>query len=128
VSVIRPRRRTSLLLWFALLAPPALWAIEFFLGQALVDTSCRQAGRTWGIHVNGVTIAMAASTALVTLLAWGAAFTLFRATREAEDDDAPPDGRVKFLATVALLTTPLFFLIIVMSAIAAVVLPDCRQS
>jgi hypothetical protein len=125
---MRPPRRTSLLLWFGLLAPPVLWAIEFFFGLALTDTSCRPAGSTWGIHVNGVTIAMAAGTAAVALLAWAAAFAVFRSTRDAEDDDAPPKGRVKFLAIIALTTTPLFFLITVMSGIAAVVLPDCRQS
>jgi hypothetical protein len=128
VSVVRPKHSTSLLLWFGLLAPPGVWVLQFLFGFGSVLSSCRSAGAMWGISVNGWTIAATAAAGAIALLAWAAAFTVFRGTREVEQDDAPPPGRVHFLAVVALTTTPLFFMIIVLSGIGATVLPDCRQS
>lgn len=128
MSVMRPKRSASLLLWFALLAPPAVWVGQFVFGMGSVLSSCRRAGGTWGIPVDTWTVIAMVIAGVIALLAEVAAFSVVRATREVEQDDAPPPGRVHFLAIVALTTTPLFFFIIVLSGIGATVLPDCRQS
>lgn len=125
---MRPPPGRSLLLWFGLFAPPAVWVGQFLLGYGSVQASCRRAGMTWGIPVDTWTIVATVVAASVALLGELAAFTVFRRTREVEDDGPPPAGRVHFLAVVALTTTPLFFFIIVLNGIGATVLPDCRQS
>ena len=57
-----------------------------------------------------------------------AALAAWRATRDADDDDAPPAGRIHFLAVIGLTITPLFLAIIVMSGAGAIVLDGCVQS
>ena len=65
------------------------------------------------------------------LLAELSAFKVFRDTREVEgaggSEEPPPKGRVHFLATLGLLLGPLFFCIIVMSGVGAIVLANCQQ-
>ena len=57
-----------------------------------------------------------------------AAFTVFRATRGLELDDAPPAGRIYYMSIIALATTPLFLAIIVMNGVGVLVLEKFHQS
>jgi hypothetical protein len=56
------------------------------------------------------------------------ALAMFRGTADVDKDDAPPPGRVHFLAIVGMTVTVLFLLIIVMTGLGVVILPDCAQS
>jgi hypothetical protein len=125
---MRPTRRTSLLLWFALLAPAAAWVLQFLLGYGSVQASCQRAGSVLGIDVDTWTIAATVVAGVIALLAEAAAIAVYRGTRDVELDAAPPPGRIYFLAVIALTTTPLFFFIIVLNVIGATALPECRQS
>lgn len=128
MSAVGPARRASLQLWFALLAPPAAWVLQFLAGFGTVLASCRPGGTVLDLPVGEVTLVATVLAGAVALLAEAAALALFRSTRDVPDDGPPPAGRVHFLSVVALTTTPLFFFIIVLSGIGAAVLPECRQS
>lgn len=125
---MRPKRSVSLLLWFGLLVPPGVWVAQFTVGFGSVLSSCRRAGSTWGIPVDTWSIIATVAAGALALLGWAAAFSVWRSTRNVDDTDAPPPGRVHFLAVCALVTTPLFFMIIILNGIGVAALPDCRQS
>ena len=112
--------------WFGLFGAPAAWVVQFLLGYGVTQAQCNPAGARWGVPVHTWTIAATAAAAAVALAGWAAAATTFRATREAGSE--PPGGRVHFIATVGLTTSPLFLLIIVWSGVGALVLEQCHQA
>jgi hypothetical protein len=123
--------RGNLLLWFGLFGAPAAWTAQFLIGYWLSEVRCSTGGAA-GLSVDAWAIAVTAGAAALAVGAELAAFTAFRRTRGARgmggSDEAPPKGRVHFLATVGLVIAPLFFFIIVMSGVGVAVLDECRQS
>jgi hypothetical protein len=121
---------TQRLAWFGVLGPPAAWAIQHVAGFGLALAQCpdNAAGPGWTVPVDTATIVIGAVAATVTVACGAAALLAWRATRDADDDDAPPAGRVHFLAVIGMTVTPLFLAMIVMSSAGAVALPECVQS
>jgi hypothetical protein len=119
----------QLLAWVGVLGSPFAWATQHVAGFALALSRCpdNTQGPGWKVPVNTVTLIFGITAAAVTLLSGASAFAAWRATRENDDDDAPPAGRVHFLAVIGLTITPLFFAIIVMSSTGAIVFPKCVQ-
>jgi hypothetical protein len=111
--------------WFGVFGAPAAWVAQFLLGYGVTQAQCNPAGVRWGIPVHTWTIAATAVAAAVALAGWAAAGIAFRDTRAASSE--PPAGRVHFLATVGLATSPLFLLIVVWSGVGAVILEQCHQ-
>ena len=64
----------------------------------------------------------------VTLVAEWAAFVVYRATSDAEEQDPPPEGRQHFFATAALAANVIFLMIILLTGIAALSVHLCRQA
>jgi heme/copper-type cytochrome/quinol oxidase subunit 2 len=125
------RRLTpGLLAWAGALGPPFAWAAQHIGGYAvgLADCPDGTAGPGWSVPVDAWTIVIGGATALVAAACGVAAMTAYRATREADDSDAPPAGRNHFLAIIGMTITPLFLFMIVMSSAGAIVANDCRQS
>jgi hypothetical protein len=122
--------RLRLAMWFGLLGAPAAWSVQFLVGYGISEAACGAASA--GGALDPVTAVATATAAVVALLAGAAAVLAWRETREAEGqggaDEAPPLGRIHFLATVGIVITPLFLAIILMSGIGAILLPECRQS
>ena len=58
----------------------------------------------------------------------GFSLAAFLATRESDDDDAPPAGRIHFLSVIGLTITPLFLAIVLMSSAGAIIANGCTQS
>jgi hypothetical protein len=118
------------LAWLGVFGPPAAWAAQFFTGYVIALAACpdNTAGPGWDVPVDALAIILGGLAALATLLCGGGAFLAWRATRENEDDDKPPAGRVHFLSVIGLTITPLFFAIIVMSSAGAIVFRECVQS
>ncbi len=117
----------SLLMWFGLLGGPGAWSVQHIFGFGITVAACNVAGRSWAIPVDTLTVIAAALAASIALLAEASALATYRATKDVEEDDAPPAGRVHFLAVVGLTVNPLFFFIIVMSGVGATVLTNCVQ-
>ena len=115
-------------MWFAVLGAPFAWGVEFALGYWVTQTGCSVPGRgwdvnqdVWGAVLMSVCLAVAAAAGLTSV-------AMFRGTRDSEDDDAPPGGRVHFLAAVGMTVTVLFVFIIIMTGLGILVLPNCHQS
>ena len=122
--------RPAALAWLGALGPPFAWAAQHVAGYAVALAECpdNTTGPDWNVPVDTATIAIGATAAVVTLLCGAGAFAAWRATRSADDDDAPPAGRVHFLAVIGLTITPLFLAMIMMSSAGAIAFRECVQS
>ena len=124
------RPGSQALAWAGALGPPFAWAGQHIVGYALGLADCpdNTAGPGWKVSVDGLTIAVGGVAAAATALCGIAAVLAWRASRDADDSDAPPAGRVHFLAVIGMTITPLFLAIIVMSSAGAIVANGCVQS
>ena len=123
-------RRAGLFAWFSVLGPPFAWALQHVAGFSvgLADCPDNTRGPGWSVPVDGLSIAIGAVTAFIVVLGGVAAVAAYRAARDADESDAPPAGRIHFLATVGVTLAPLFLCIIVLNGIGAILLTNCHQS
>jgi hypothetical protein len=123
---------TAALMWVGLVGAPVAWVCQFLVGFGVSLAACGAGGRQWGIPVDGWTLAATVVAATIAVLGEAAAVAAFWTTRAARGsggaDEPPPLGRVHFLATVGMTTTVLFLLIILLSGLGSVALPNCHQS
>jgi hypothetical protein len=129
VSLVR-KPSPGLLVWIGLFAAPTAWALQHLSGIELQYAQCHDntAGPGYSIHVDAWTLAVTIAMAAIAVVGGISAVAGWRATKEAEDDDAPPSGRIHFLGVVGMTITPLFLAIILMSGLGEVFLPSCIQS
>jgi hypothetical protein len=123
-------RRAGLFAWFGVLGAPFAWALQHVAGISvgLADCPDNARGPGWSVPVDALTIAIGGVAAAIAVLAGAAAVTALRATRDAAEDDAPPAGRIHFLAVIGITITPLFLAIIVMSSAGGIAAIGCTQS
>jgi hypothetical protein len=123
-------RRYELFAWLGVLGPPFAWALQHIGGVAVGLADCPDGARGpgWNVPVDTVTIALGAATAVVAALCGVAAVAAWRATRAADESDAPPTGRIHFLAVIGMTVTPLFLAMIAMSSAGALAFHGCTQS
>jgi hypothetical protein len=123
-------RRAGLFAWLGALGPPFAWAFQHVAGYSvgLADCPDNTPGPGWSVPVDGLTIVIGGAAALIAALCGAAAVGAYRATRSAEEDDAPPAGRIHFLALIGMTITPLFLAMIVMSSAGAIAATGCTQS
>jgi hypothetical protein len=119
------RGRLELLQWFGLLAAPLAWTGQLVAGFGVVDAACDGAG---GGAVTPYELTLTLVALAVALAAEGAAVVLFRSLRGIEQDASGPAGRLRFFAVAALLGNVLFFVIILLSGVGAVVQLPCTQA
>jgi hypothetical protein len=124
------RPGSEALAWAGALGPPFAWAGQHVAGFALGLADCpdNTPGPGWHVPVDALTIAVGAVAAAAVALCGIAAIVAWRATREADDYDAPPAGRVHFLAMIGMTITPLFLAMVLMSSAGAIVANGCVQS
>jgi hypothetical protein len=122
-----PRSPTSPLLWFAVLGAPIAWSAQFAASYWITQARCSVAGERWGVSVDAWAVGLTVIAALLAVAAGYVAVSLFRATQEADLDDAPPDGRTRFFAAIGMTVTPIFLAIIVLNGIG-VLAHGCGQS
>jgi hypothetical protein len=123
-------RRVGLLSWLGVLGPPFAWAAQHVAGYGLGLADCpdNTAGPGWNVPVDAWTIVVGGAAAAVAAVSGASAILAWRSTRDADDSDAPPAGRIHFLAVIGMTITPLFLAMIVMSSAGAIAMQDCRQS
>ncbi len=119
-------RRLTLLMWFGLLGAPFAWAAQHLVGITLIEAACNPPSPRWGVPVDGATLTATAVAAIVATLSGGAAFRVYQATKDAGTEI--PEARVRFLAIVGIVVSPLFLAIVLMSGITVVAFPECVQS
>jgi len=114
--------------WFGLLAAPLAWTVQLVMGFGAGLASCSAGSTRWGVGVDTWEISLAVAAGAVVVLAEICSVTLYVATRDVDYDGPPPVGRRHFFVAAASLGNVLFLAMIVMSALAAVYHPPCRQS
>jgi small-conductance mechanosensitive channel len=123
-----PASAVSPVLWFAVLGAPIGWTVQFAVGYWTTEAQCSPGLEQWDIALNTWAIAATAFAAVTAAAAGAAALALFRETREAEHDEPPPPGRIHFLAVVGLAVTPLFLVLIALTAVGVLIHIPCSQS
>jgi hypothetical protein len=122
------RGRLEQLQWFGLLAGPLAFAVWHVLAVGLTLANCNPAGNRWGVPQHTLIAVLMAVAALVVVLGQGAAVLAFRETRGVDWEGDPPLGRIRFLATAALLVGPLFLALVLLGGIGALAHADCHQA
>ncbi len=120
--------RAEALQWFGVFGAGLAWAMQHVAGIAVTLAACDRAGSRWDVAVNGLTIAISATAAVIAVLAGASAVLTFRSVRAHEKDDPPPGGRMHFLGIVGMTVSPLFLCIILMSGSGVLSLTACQQS
>jgi hypothetical protein len=122
-------RRPGLLAWLGVSLPPLAWITQHIFGWGSGVAACpdNRAGAGSSVPVNAIAIGLGAAAVMLILAGGAASLLAWRATRENDDSDAPPAGRIHFLSVIGLTICPLFLAIVLMSSTGAVVL-NCTQS
>lgn len=116
--------RTEIRVWFGILAAPIAWTVEHVFGYGWTEATCSPGGGSSvsAFHVGAVVLS--AAGVLIGLAGLFAGIGVLRATESHEDP--PPGGRLRMLAAVAVTATPLFMMIMILSAVGALTLDACR--
>jgi hypothetical protein len=126
MTLRRPTAVSSVLLWFGVLGAPLAWTGLHVVGFGASTAACSDFGARHSVDPNVWALALTVSTGLVAAGALAAAVVMWVATRT--EDNAPPVGRMHFLATLGLILGPLFLFMILLAGLGATVLPQCVQS
>ena len=121
-------RRLSVLQWFGFLAGGVTWFSAFLAGTGVSIATCNPASARWGIPHDTVELGLLVFAAAVVASAEAAAIAVFRATRNVEESDPPPQGRLHFFAIGAMLGNLVFLVIIVLTGVATIVDRACHQA
>jgi hypothetical protein len=121
-------RRLAFLQWFGFLAGGTVWFASFLAGVGTSQAVCNPGSGRWGVPHDGVQLALLIAAVVLVGSAQAASIVVFRATREAKEQDPPPEGRLHFFATGAMLGNTIFLMIIVLSEVAAIVDRACHQA
>jgi hypothetical protein len=120
------RPRTTWLLWFGIMGGPLAWAIVHIAGYGFGIAQCDQPAARWRLPVHAWDVAVAAGGLVIGLAALTVSTWIFFATREA--DNAPPQGRVHFLAVIGLVVNFLTIVIILLDGVGTPLTGLCHQS
>jgi hypothetical protein len=121
-------RRLSVLQWVGILAGGGVWWISYLAGTGLSQASCNPGSARWGIPHDVVEGVITGAALVLITGAELAALVVFRATRDIDDQDPPPQGRLHFFAAAALVSNVIFFVVILLAGIATIVDRTCHQS
>jgi hypothetical protein len=121
-------RRLEFLQWFGFLGGGTIWFSTFIVGIGASEAVCNPASSRWGIPHDTVQIALLCFAAFMVCCAELAAVLVYRATRTAEEQGAPPRARMKFFAIGAMAGNLVFLMIILLSGIATVADRLCHQA
>ena len=121
-------RRLELLQWFGLVGAAPTWFAQLILGWGLAEAQCGPGGQHWAISNDLWQSLLMAWGLGICLVAESAALAVFRATSSAEEDTAPPEGRMHFFSTAALAANLIFAMIVLLTGVAAISDATCRQS
>lgn len=122
--------KAGVLAWFGTLGPPTAWVVQHIAGWAIGVSDCpdNTVGPGWNVPVDSVTLVLGVAAVAVVLLCQVASVLAWRATRDVDESDAPPGGRIHFLSVIGMTIGPLFLAIIVMSSAGALIFNGCVQS
>jgi hypothetical protein len=105
-------------LWFGILGPPIVWAIQMQMNYSLVPFQCFGGSRVPMLVVSTIAFVISA-------LAGAIAFKNWRRFGPHWPDDASGSGRALFMAALGLLVSAMFSLTIAAQAIATMMFHPC---
>ena len=122
--------RGSFLLWYGVLAPPIVWAIQLLLDFGLDESvACAPGGHFSGMFLNvsvGTVVQIVNGVAAaLTLLA---IFVSYRCYRRLNVSDTTVANRARWMAMAGLFNGALFFLITIMKFAVPAFLSPCAHS
>ncbi|HEV8299236.1 MAG TPA: hypothetical protein VGQ20_18140 [Acidimicrobiales bacterium] len=106
--------------WTAVFAGIALWLIHLTAASALAVTVCDHPATEWLIHA--LTVVTAAATGLAVHRSW----LLTRAAGDADEEQAEPAGRARFLGRFGIITGVASIVLIVAEGAYVPFLAGCR--
>lgn len=112
--------------WFGLLAGPLAYAVEHVLGLGATLARCNPAG--FGLDPHPYQLAAMAVAGAIIVAGEAAALMVFVALRHVGQEDDPPPGRIRFLATASLVLGPIFLTLVLLNGLGAVYDGPCRQA
>jgi hypothetical protein len=121
-------RRLEYLQWFGFVAGGTIWFASFIAGLGTSAAVCNAGSSHWGVPLDSVELGIGIFALACLGASEAAAIAVFRATKTAEEEGAPPHARMKFFAIGAMAGNVLFAMIIVLSTLAAVVDRACHQA
>ncbi|HEX3512201.1 MAG TPA: hypothetical protein VHT27_14010 [Solirubrobacteraceae bacterium] len=127
----RSLSRLGRLVWLAVLAGPAAWALQFLFAMQFSLARCESPDARFQFPVHAIAAALGGAGFIVGVAAELLALAVFRATRADPGTQEPDDiatGRIHFLSAVALTVNPFPAVICAMVAIGHPLLTLCRQS
>jgi hypothetical protein len=121
-------RRLSMLQWFGFLGGGVIWWSTFLVGTGASIAVCNPASGRWGIPHDTLQLVLLVVAAAVVCAAQAAAIAVYRATRNVDDEDPPPHGRLHFFSVAAMLGNTIFLGAILLSGVATIVDRACHQA
>ena len=121
----------SRLVWLALVAGAAGWALQFLFGVQLNLARCESPDARFQIAAPQIATALGIAGFAIGVGAELLALAVFRASRADPGTQDPEDiatGRIHFLASVALTVNPFVAVICAMVAVGQPLLAACHQS
>ncbi|HKP72773.1 MAG TPA: hypothetical protein VJT82_07540 [Pyrinomonadaceae bacterium] len=107
--------------WTGLLAAPTAWALQMQVGYTLVPWACAHDEQAVSLHVvTVVALLMTAGGAFVSWRVWR------KTGREWPGGEGGAVGRSRFMAVLGLLTSAIFFLLILMQGVASFIVHPCQ--
>jgi hypothetical protein len=129
-AITRAETTGSFLLWYGLLAPPIVWAIQLLLDFGLDESvactpGARFSGMLFNVSVGTAVQIVNGVAAALTLLA---IFISYRCYRHLQVSDRTVANRARWMAMAGLFNGALFFLITVMKFAVPAFLSSCVHS
>ncbi|MDQ3819378.1 MAG: hypothetical protein M3362_17105 [Acidobacteriota bacterium] len=110
-----------LLLWTGLLLAPLVWSTQMEINYLLVPYACMTGHRVVLYLVTLAALILAAAGGLISWRNWQ------EAGREMPDDAGDARTRSRFMAVLGLLTSAMFFVVILAQGIPNFILHPCQQ-
>jgi hypothetical protein len=115
------RRGAVLWLWTGVLLAPIAWALQMQAGYMLVQPAC-MSGHNLSLHlVTVIALAVAAFGAYISWRNWQEA-----GAQWPDDEKGGPRPRSRFMGALGMLTSAMFFLVILAQGIASFILHPCQ--
>jgi len=128
VIVARAPRRVEFLQWFGLFGAAAAWTLQHAGLFAVAVARCNMGSAKWGIDAEAWKLGLTIGAALVATAAEAAAVLTWRRTRSADEDQAPPLGRLHFFSLCAAAGNVLFLGAILLDGIGSLYWHPCGQA
>jgi hypothetical protein len=111
-------------LWFPLLAPPAVWALQEWLGWWVGETTCSELAPP---AVRWFVLAVSIAALLTALWGMSRAWGAWRATDPQGLLETEAHDRVVFMAFTGFLVSSIFSLAIIWAGLSSAFLGDCGR-